>query len=260
MKQRIDHMERYFSQNIKYNGKGLDEFQDLIIEKDISSTAEGSVKVTLGDTVVLAGVKLEVGTPYPDTPDQGGLMVDAQLMPLASPDFEPGPPSENAIEIARVIDRGIREGGVIDVKKLCITKGEKSWTVIVDLIPINAGGNLLDVFGIAAMAALMNTTFPEFDGEQIDYKKKTNKKLPVEHIVVPITSYKYKEYLFVDPSITEEKESHARITISTNEDDTIVAMQKGGYMPITSDDVLKAVDNSIKIGKQIRDILKKEFK
>ena len=36
-----------------------------------------------GNTIVLAGVKFQIMTPYPDRPNQGGLMCSAEVRPVA---------------------------------------------------------------------------------------------------------------------------------------------------------------------------------
>ena len=51
----------------------------------------------------------------------------------------------DSIEIARVVDRGIRESGFIDWKKLCIKEGERVWSVSIDIYCINDDGNVLEV-------------------------------------------------------------------------------------------------------------------
>ena len=114
--------------NKRLDGRTLTEVrQPITIETNISWTAEGSARVQLGETVVMAGVKLSIEKPYNDTPDEGGIMVNAELSPLSSPEFEAGPPGMKAVELARVVDRGIREAKAIDLKKLCLEPGEKAW-------------------------------------------------------------------------------------------------------------------------------------
>jgi len=125
--------------DILNNGKRLDkrgllDYRKIEIESGISpKSADGSARVKIGDTEVVAGVKLEIGEPFPDTPDEGSLMVNVELLPLASPEFESGPPNIDAIELSRVIDRGIRESGSIDVEKLCIEPGKKIWMVFIEV-------------------------------------------------------------------------------------------------------------------------------
>jgi len=98
---------------------------------------------------VIAGVSLAVGTPYPDSQASGTLMTGAEFTPLASPMFESGPPRPTAVELARVVDRGVRESKTIDFDKLCITEGEAVWMVMVDLHMLNYDGNLFDSCGVS---------------------------------------------------------------------------------------------------------------
>ena len=93
----------------------LDQTRELKIETGLIQKANGSARVTLGNTQVIAGVKIATGIPFPDTPDKGILMVNAEILPMASPYAEPGPPSEEAIELARVVDRGVRESQMVDL-------------------------------------------------------------------------------------------------------------------------------------------------
>ncbi len=97
----------------------------------------------LGATRVLAGVKLMLDEPMEDTPNQGNLVVSAELLPLASATYESGPPSPEAIEFARVVDRGIRHGNCVNLESLFVEE-EKAWTVYVDLYVLNYNGNLFD--------------------------------------------------------------------------------------------------------------------
>src|SRR3989338_8248420 len=138
----------YLSSGKRLDGRSVDEFREILIETGISKKAEGSARVKIGKTEVLVGVKMDVGTPYPDSLDSGNLMVTAELLPLSSPRIELGPPKYDAIEIGRVVDRGIRESKIIELEKLCIKEGEKVWTVFIDIYSLNDDGNLIDEAGI----------------------------------------------------------------------------------------------------------------
>ncbi|MEM2131053.1 MAG: exosome complex protein Rrp42 [Candidatus Woesearchaeota archaeon] len=251
-----DHILNYLKNNIRFDGRKNLDYRKIEIETGLIQTAEGSAKVKIGDTEVIAGVKFEVGKPYPDMPDEGTIMVNAELIPMSNPDFEAGPPGIQAIELARVVDRGIREAKAIDTKKLCIKENELVWTVVIDLIPINDNGNLFDVSALAAMIALKNATFPEIDGEKIDYKKHTNKKLPIVAEPVSVTVIKIGDYFIVDPLPQEEAELDARLTVATLEDGTICALQKGGSTPLTIEEISKMIDLATEKGKELRKFLK----
>ncbi|RLF38033.1 MAG: RNA-binding protein, partial [Thermoplasmata archaeon] len=93
-----DYIYRLAEQNKRVDGRDFNEYRKISIETNLIRKAEGSARVKLGNTQVLVGVKLEVGEPYPDSPDKGVLTTSAELIPLASPDFEAGPPDKDAIE------------------------------------------------------------------------------------------------------------------------------------------------------------------
>ena len=247
-------------QGKRLDGRGMTEYRSPInIELNISKTAEGSARVQLGDTVVMAGVKLSLEKPYNDTPDQGGIMVNAELTPLSSPQYEGGPPGIKAIELSRVTDRGIREAKAIDMKKLCIEPGEKAWFVIIDIVTINDAGNLFDVAGMAVMAALKNARYPVVDPETgaINYKEKTDEKLPLVKEPLPVTVYKVQGQLLVDPTEQEEHAYDARLTVASDSNGTISAMQKGGEAPLTIEEVSNIVDLALEKSAFLREELNK---
>lgn len=241
------------------DGRKLDEYRKPIkIEYGVSAkSAEGSAKVIIGDTEVIAGVKMELGKPYPDTPDEGSLQANVELLPLSSPEFESGPPSIESIEMSRsVVDRGIRESHAIDFNKLCIEEGEKSWTILIDVYSLNDGGNLADAIGLAALAALKDTKLPKYDKktDKIDYTKH-EEELKLKKIPVSITVYKIGTRFIIDPSLNEEEASDARLMITTTEDGKVCAMQKGGIALLSIEDIDKMVEIATEKGKELRKYL-----
>src|SRR3990167_81987 len=209
------HIISLLNAGTRLDGRKLIEYRKPIgVEHNVIKTAEGSARVKIGETEVIVGIKMNVGEPYPDTPNEGTIIVGAELIPLSNPEFELGPPGIQAIELARVVDRGIRESKALDFRKLCITPKEKIWMVIIDICPINDAGNLFDASSLAAIAALKNTKYPTFDGEKIDYKEKTSKKLDLEKTPIAVTVIKIGDKFIVDPDIEEEKAVDARLTRS----------------------------------------------
>ncbi|MCC7574418.1 exosome complex protein Rrp42 [Candidatus Woesearchaeota archaeon] len=248
-----EHIRNALKKGIRIDGRKLEELRPISIETGFLSTAEGSAKIIFGDAEVLAGVKMAIEKPYPDTPEDGVLMVGAELLPLSNPEFESGPPSIESIETARVIDRGIRESKAFNTKSLCLEKGEKVWTVAIDIVPLNYDGNLIDMGGLAALAALKNARFPKMNEDgTVDYHVKTDKTLELQKMPVPITVCKIGDLLIVDPTDEEEKAVDARLTVTVLDDDKICALQKGGDSPLTMKDIEKMVDLAIKTSKVLR--------
>ncbi len=247
------HIINLLNAGTRLDGRKLAEYRKPIeVEYSVVKTAEGSARVKIGETDVIVGIKMEVGEPYPDMPDEGTIIVGAELLPLSNPEFELGPPGIQAIELARVVDRGIRESKTVDFKKLCIAPGEKVWLLIIDICPINDAGNLFDASSLAALAALSDAKYPAFDGEKVDYKQKTDKKLELEKAPIAVTVIKIGEKFIVDPDTEEEKVIDARLTVSSMEDGTLCALQKGGDFPLSLEEIDKMLEIGIEKGKELR--------
>jgi exosome complex component RRP42 len=212
--------------------RGLGDYREIKIEQGVIERAEGSARVLLGKTEILVGIKIETGEPFPDTPNEGVQTVNAELVPLASAAFEPGPPDENSIELARIVDRGIRESKAIDTAKLCIDPGKKVFVVFIDVYVLNHDGNLIDASALAAVAALLNTKMPNYEIKDGELKIKTGyTPLPIKSRPITVTIGKINDKLIVDPWLEEEQIMDARISMAINDDGNICAVQKGcaGY-------------------------------
>ena len=251
-----EHIIKLFESDTRLDGRKLTDYRPVKVDVDVTPNAEGSARVKIGDTEVIVGVKVEVMQPYPDSPDEGSIMVGAELLPLSNPNFEPGPPGIQAVELARIVDRGIRESKCLDFKKLCIKEGEKIWMIIIDICTINDAGNLPDASALAAIAALKNMKFPECKGDVIDYKKKTSKGLGLTDTPLSVTVIKIGDKFIVDPDSDEEKAIDARLTVASLSDGTLCAMQKGGDVPLSVEDVEKMVDLGLEKGKELRKLVK----
>jgi exosome complex component RRP42 len=243
-------------QKKRVDGRGLNDYRAISIDTNISDNAEGSARVTIGKSQVATGVKMIPGTPYPDSPDQGTISVGVELVPLASPEFETGPPRENAIELSRVVDRGIREAKTIDFKKLSITAGELCWIVFIDGYVLNDDGNLFDTASLAGIKALLDCKVPKLEDGKI-VKGEFDGKLEINHIPVETTFAKIGEEIVLDPNTAEEKAMSARLTIATFEGKKISAMQKGGLGSFTAKEVESCIDLALEKGDELRKHLKK---
>ncbi len=235
----------------RIDGRKLDEIRPIVIQTGLIAKAEGSALVKLGNTMVVAGVKMQPGEPFPDAPDQGIIITNAELVPLASPTFEPGPPDENAIELARVVDRGIRHSEAVDLSKLCIEEGEKVWIIFIDIWALDDDGNLMDASALAAIAALLNTTVPAERFEVGD-----DFPLPVRDLPVAITSLVFEDKILVDPCLDELSIGKNTITITTDQSDNIVSIQKSGPFLLSEKVFDRLIDLSIAKAKEVRELLK----
>jgi exosome complex component RRP42 len=236
----------------RLDGRGPDDYRPVVIEPGFVATADGSALVRLGETVVVSGIKLEPGKPFPDTPNAGVLTTNAELVPLSSPIFEPGPPQPGAIEVSRVVDRAIRAAEAVDLTRLCVTPGEKTWVCYVDIHVLDHAGNLIDAAMLAGISALAHATVPalRFGIAEADYP------LDVQHLPVECTFVRLGDTIVVDPTFDEEQAAQGRLTIATDELGRVVAMQKGLVGAFSPDDVRDTVQRAVRHGDRLRGLIR----
>jgi exosome complex component RRP42 len=241
------------------DGRELNEYRQIQVESGVIERAEGSARVRLGKTEVIVGVKIDTGTPFPDVPDKGVLTVNTELVPLASPDFEPGPPGEDAVELARVVDRGIRESKAIDLEKLCVEPGKNVFVVFIDIYVLNHDGNLIDASALAALAALLNTKMFKYEVEEGKIAKKPGyTPLPVINYPIAVTFVKIGDKIVMDTGLDEEEVMDARLTMSFDKDGTVCAIQKGGGSGyFTKEEILEAAKIALEKTAELRKLVVK---
>ncbi|MFZ8795507.1 MAG: exosome complex protein Rrp42 [Acidilobaceae archaeon] len=255
----IPHIKRQtyislYERGLRADGRSIHAPRSITIKTGVLDKAEGSAQVSLGNTQVLVGVKVELGQPFKDTPNQGVLVVHAENVPLASPIFEPGPPDENAIELARVIDRSLREVKAVDLESLVIRVGEKVWNLWVDVYVLDHDGNLFDASMLAAMAALATTRIPDYEetetGEIVVKREGAYRQLKINCMVTTVTLAKIGDYLVVDPTFEEEVIADYRLVLSFDDKLRIVGAQKTGPGGMKMGELREA----IRIGKNVAQV------
>jgi exosome complex component RRP42 len=241
------------SKGKRLDGRNLDEIRPIEIEVGLIRKANGSARVRLGNSEVVAGVKVETGEPFEGLENKGALILSAEVLPTASPYIEPGPPDEETVELARVVDRGIRESEMLNLTKLVLIPGEIVYVIFVDCSVINADGNLFDATSYAAVSALMNSKLPVFeiqDKKVVDTGEKQDP--PLTTLPVSITAVRISESVILDPTAEEEACMDARITITTNSDHNFAAVQKGSTGIFTVEQLKRAAATARIKGEEIR--------
>ena len=244
------------SRGKRLGGRDFSEIRPLLIETDVIKKANGSARVKLGDTDVIAGVKIETGEPFEGLENKGALIVSAEVLPTASPYIEPGPPDEEVVELARVVDRGVRESEMIDLEKLVLVPGKIVYTIFVDCSILNADGNLFDATSYAVVSALLSSKVPVFEiQDQKVVDTGNTQPMPVTSLPVSITAARIGDHVLIDPTAEEEACMDSRITITTT-DEGFCATQKGYTGSFTPDQIKKAAQAATIKGKEIRAKLK----
>jgi exosome complex component RRP42 len=236
-----DYIRKKIRNGERLNGRDMEEFRDIEIDAGyVRETADGSALVKMGDTKLLVGITADLGEPYDDAPEAGTLITNAELVPLAKEEYEAGPPRADAVEIARVVDRGLRESGILDLEDLGIEDGEKCWLLFIDVHVLDYDGNLIDAAFLGAVTALMNGHFPAYDDEEDELDRdEDGDELPVDGFPVTLTGKKIADQLLLDTTGEEEDVLDARLTVTLDEDDNVVSLQKGEPGTMSHEDVMK---------------------
>jgi exosome complex component RRP42 len=237
----------------RVDGRTFEEFRELTIKRNVLYKSEGSAEVWLGKTHIMVGVKVGTGTPFEDTPDEGVLMTNAEFTPIANAAWEPGPPNEQSIELARVVDRGLRSAEVLDTAELNIISGKLVHIVFVDLYVLNYDGNLIDACSAGALAALMGAKKSVYNVVDKEAKP-TDEKVPltIKKKPVAISTIKIRDKFILDPTADEEDVMDCRLTVTFDENGNICTMQKSGSEGLTPDEIKKCINMAQEKAPEIR--------
>lgn len=247
-----DSLQAFLLAGRRPDNRGTHEYRKVVLQPGILQNAEGSAIASIGKSQVMAGIKFDVAKPFADRPKEGVLSTSADLLPLASHLFETGPPSDESIELARVVDRGIRSANTLDLASFFI-EDEKVLAVYIDLYVLDHDGNLSDCSSLAAMAALLSARMPKVESGAI-IRGESAGKLPVKEKVVSCTFGKLGSRTFLDPSLDEEKGMDCRITLATTASH-LCAGQKGGWGAFCEKDLLELSEIAMEKGKELRALL-----
>ena len=255
---RRDKILELLKQGRRIDGRALDEQRPLTIETGVIPKANGSARINLGNTEVITGVKIQPDKPFPDLGDKGILICTAEILPLADPNVEPGPPNEAVIELARVVDRGIRETEMIDLHQLVLIEDKSVIGLFIDSSVIDADGNLFDACSYASVAGILSCTVPKYEikDEAPVLLEGVTSKPPIKTIPVSVTMARIGDFVIVDPTKEEEACMDARITITTNSEGNICALQKGGDDGFTVEQLLQCSQMALSVGTKIRNQFK----
>lgn len=258
-KLRAESILRMLKRGERADNRKPTDYRSIAVSVYPVERAEGSALVKLGGTQVVVGVKAELGSPYEDRPNEGVLQVHAEFVPLASPTFEPGPPNEDAIELARVVDRSLREPKAVDLSKLVIDPGKLAWVVYNDIYVLDHDGNLIDASMLASMIALALTKLPRV--EMVGGFPRVNREvletpLPINTVVATVTMGIVDDIIIVDPSLEEESVIDAFLTVAVDERGRVVGLQKRGPRGLSTKIIDSSIDLAVKKAGELITLIK----
>ncbi|GMF28953.1 unnamed protein product [Phytophthora lilii] len=216
---------------------------------------------------------------------------------MASPSFEASASagrsaasSVAAAELARLVERGVRESRALDTEALAVVAGEKVWAITCHVHVVDHGGNLVDAASLAAIAALMHYRRPEVavkegtggSGGVTVYSVDEHAAVPLSLHHIPISiSFCFLQpaakmqgtggddddmdadedgepIIFMDPTDREERITDARMSFTFNSFRELCAVHKIGGAAISSATVLRCANVAAARAVELTTFLKEE--
>nr|XP_047143886.1 exosome complex component RRP43 [Hydra vulgaris] len=159
----LEYYKEFLKENIRPDGRALDEYRKTIVNINSIKTASGSGLVRIGNTIVVCGIKAELAEPSVEKTNEGyfGIILpNVDLPALCSHEFRPGPPSDQAQAMSQLVAETVENCKLINLKKLCIKEKKLCWVIYADIICISHDGNLIDAIIASLYIALLNTKLP----------------------------------------------------------------------------------------------------
>ncbi|CAM6087804.1 unnamed protein product [Calypogeia fissa] len=255
------YIERYLDASVRPDGRPLGRARPTEISLGQVPTTDGSALVKLGNTTMLAGVKLEVFVPGTETPDEGRIAVDFQMPPICSPHIRPGRPVEAVSVINEQLSNALASSEFVNLRELSITNGKAAWLACLDIYCLDSDGSLVDAALLACVAAFADLQIPavsinddgkvqrvsgntdqaidvdesgldkvgmEKGSSQDQMTLKAKRRLKLGAVPVALTCLLHTKYLLADPTAEEEAVLHTIFTVVVEATGKLVSMYKPG--------------------------------
>ncbi|CAN1300259.1 Exosome complex exonuclease RRP42 [Linum perenne] len=228
--------------NIRCDGRKRDSYRPIFVETGVIPQANGSARIRMGATEVIASVKAELGRPSALHPDKGKVAIFVDCSPVAEPTFEGRGGEELSAELSVTL-QGCLLGGTsgagagIDLKSLIVAEGKICWDLYIDGLVISSDGNLLDSLGAAIKASLANTAIPRVnvsagaagdEQPEVDISDEEFLQFDTSAVPVIITLTKIGRHYIVDATSEEESQMSSAVSISINRKGHICGLTKRG--------------------------------
>ena len=256
------YLSKFLSENSRPSNRTLDSYRPIGIHHsplnhDIHNTpCHGSTLINCGDTRIIAGTTLYIGSPSDviHFPDHGQIEVQLKMNPLSHNQLDTNGKVINGRSQAHLdssiieswLTRHVNRLNIVDLTQLCIVSEKAAWKIRVTLVVLNHDGNIRDTALLALVIALSDIKIPNVISKDSQYyinPDEASKKLKLRHTPVSTTigimelkqektidneKSKGKLVLFIDPDEFEESVMDGALHIIMNERNEILGLDKIG--------------------------------
>lgn len=260
--QPLEYYKEFLKENIRPDGRGLNEFRKTFLNIDSINTADGSALIRLGETMVVCGIKSELAEPTLEDPNKGYFIPNVDLPPLCSSEYLPGPPSDKSQVLSQQVLEYFSNSQLLNLDELCVQTKKLCWVLYADIVCISHDGNLLDAILIALLAALINTKLPvmkvnDETGEIVASDKDTFTLNIVNKAVSTSLALFNESILLVDPTHEEEDLSNGVITVVMGANQKLVSLYKPGGVAVKDETLRSCIQASINRYEEVNNLLAK---
>ncbi|KAL3752593.1 hypothetical protein ACJRO7_000060 [Eucalyptus globulus] len=171
----VHYYERHLSESIR---PMLDPWKKPEIRLWAVASSDGSALAKIGSTMsfsplqsltMLAAIKMEVMTPFVDSPDGGRIAVEFHMPSICYPVVRPGGPAEVAPVISKQLFDSLLSSGMIDLKELSLIKGKAAWMACLNIYCLDAAFLQLHIPVVSLNdEGRMVMVSEELEGEKLD--------------------------------------------------------------------------------------------
>jgi len=236
------------------------------LETDIVTHASGSAHLRLANTDVLVGVKAELDTPLPETPEQGRIEFFVDCSANATPEFEGRGGQALADSLSTTLQRAYN---TFNTSNLCLLKGHQCWVLYVDILILECGGNLADAASMAVKAALYTTLVPKVrvtavDGGEPELELSDDptdgQRLEVmQEAPVLITLNRIGNHVVVDATPEEEACTSASMVMAVKPSGGITTLKKSGSGSFHTASTNEAMSIGVEVAQEVHQALRSKL-
>uniref|UniRef100_A0A0C9RSH6 Ribosomal RNA-processing protein 42 n=1 Tax=Wollemia nobilis TaxID=56998 RepID=A0A0C9RSH6_9CONI len=261
------------AQDLRSDGRGRQDFRSFSIEAGVIPQANGSARVRIGSTDVIATVKADLGKPSSYRPDQGKIEISIECSPTAAPEFERRGGDELSMELSGALQRSLLggksgAGAGIDLTNLKVVEGKFCWDLYIEGLVVSSDGNLLDALGIAIKAALSNTCIPKVEvvpgtspdqQEDIGISDDEFSHLDTSRVPVIVTLTKVGRHYILDATLEEESQMSSAVSVSVNKLGHVCGLTKRGGAGLDPSIVLDMISVAQHFGQRLITLVDSEI-
>ncbi|CAB4274516.1 unnamed protein product [Prunus armeniaca] len=242
------------AQDLRSDGRKRLTTRPIYVETGVISQANGSARVRMGATDVIASVKAELGRPNALQPDKGKVVVNVDCSPTAAPMFEGRGGEELSAELSVALQCCLLggksgSGAGIDLSSLVVVEGKICWDLYIDGLVVSSDGNLLDALGIPKVnvaAGASGDEQPEVDVSDEEFLQFDTSRVPV---IVTLT--KVGRHYIVDATSEEESQMSSAVSISINRQGHICGLTKRGGAGLDPSIILDMISVAKTVSEQL---------